>query len=360
MKKLIQLQLLLLASFALVAGAQNPQPAQPTAPTFIKGTIGIQFNSRVTKGAPDVYSVNVNVCNSALFHGTVTDTPLVMGGWTGPAIAQPRSLYYDVACDVVNPKMPSQTVNVGRMFGKVPISLAGTYQYDAGTLEVSVLPRGQAGGFDSRFSGQAIGKPLNRPANWLETLKCSALNITRSVNGKTMTVTLSKYDKLEFRQCVIGAGPSQNYQPLTVNGEILYDYDKSCWFFNNVTAQYAVNGSIKYDRFTGTIRWVEDADRENNGVGEYQFDIRVNEPPPNENAAFAAASSDESTFFEVDTAIPAITGTMKYKDTLRHNPTTTLSSAVTLNLTGNSLKKEQVMAFCKIFVFSAIVPVNAD
>jgi hypothetical protein len=34
-----------------------------------------------TKGAKDVYTLRVNVANSALFQGTITDTPQVIDGW---------------------------------------------------------------------------------------------------------------------------------------------------------------------------------------------------------------------------------------------------------------------------------------
>ena len=325
-----------------------------TNPFTIKGNMDIKYNSRSTpgKGVKDVYTLTVNVANSALFQGTITDTPQIIDGWVSKKVTQPRSLNYDINCDVVNPKNPSQTRNVGRMYGRVGIDSDGTYRYDNGTLTVDILPMGNAGGFSSKFSGTASGKPLARPANWMETLKCSTVNITRNVNGKTMVVTLKKYDKMDFRQHVIGAGPVQIYQPVTVNGELLYDYDKSCWFFNNVTMQYADAGLIKIDRLSGTIRW-------DKKTSEYQFDVRVNEPPPNVNEAFdATKQTDESAFFETDTKVPALTGTMKYKDSVRGD--VTLASLVSIDLVGNNLTKQQVMSLCKVIIFSSVVPMNSD
>lgn len=331
--------------------------AQTNTPLPVKGTLDIKFNSRVAKGQADTYSVAINVANSALFSGTITDTPLVMGGVMGNTVKQGRSLSYSIDCDVVNPKNPKQTRNVGRMNGIVPIALDGTYRYDTGSLEVSILPMGNAGGFTSKFGGTALGKPLNRPSNWFEKLKCEATSITRSVNGKTMTVILKKYDRMDFKQHVIGAGPVQIYQPVTVNGEMLYDYEKECWFFNNVTMQYADGGNIKIDRLSGTVRYVKSPQYKSNGESEYQFDIRVNEPPPNVSAAFETKASDESSFFETDTTVPALTGLMKYKDTVRG---VTLASAVTVDLVGNNISKQQLMALTKIIIFSSVVPMNAD
>lgn len=346
----------LLASL-LVASAQTNGPA-PT----IKGTINIKYNTRTlaqpTKGVKDLYTLNINVANSVLFNGTIADQPQIIEGMWNKAVTQPRVLIYDIGCDVVNPRNPAQTKNVGRLFGNVPISSDGTYQYDKGTLEMSVLPMGNAGGFTSKFTGSALGKPMNRPANWMDNLKREAVNITRSVNGKTMTVILKKYDKMAYQPTVLAAGPVAIYQTVMVNGEMLYDYEKYSWFFNNVTVQYPENGVIKIDRLSGTVRWVESPQRKTNGEGEYQFDIRVNEPPPNTAAAFAPAS-DESAFFETDTTIPALTGTMKYKDTIVRGDITT-SSVVTVDLTGNNLSKQQTMVLAKMIIFSAVVPMNAD
>ena len=347
---------------ALVLANAFSVSAQTNSPLLIKGNMDIKYNSRMTpsptKGTKDVYTLNVNMANSALFRGTITDQPQIIEGMFSKNIVQARKLDYDIACDVVNPKNPTQTKNVGRMYGVVPIASDGTYRYDSGTLTVDILPMGNAGGFSSKFSGIAVGKPMGRPSNWLEKLQRDAVNITRSVNGKTMTVTLNKYDKMEFRQFVIGAGPVQIYQPVTVNGDILYDYNKNCWFFNNVTVQYADNGLVKIDRLTGTIRWVESPARKQNGEGEYQFDIRVNEPPPSADAAFTTKVSDESAFFETDTAVPALTGTMKYKDTLRGE--TTMASQVAIDLSGNNINKQQAMVLCKMIILSSVVPMNSD
>lgn len=322
----------------------------------VKGTIDIRYNSRSTptpaKGVTDTYNMNINVANSALFTGTITDQPQIISGMISKSVTQPRVLSYDVACDVVNPKNTTQTKNVGKMLGKVGIDPDGTYRYDTGTLAVDILPIGNAAGFSSKFGGTVVGKPQGRPAGWLDTLKCNTINITRTVGGKTMTVALKKYDKMDFRQNVIAAGPVASYQPVTVNGEMLYDYDKSCWFFNNVTVQYAENNTIKIDRVSGTIRWVEK-------TSEYQFDVRVNEPPPGASAAFeASGGTDESAFFETDTTVPALVGKMVYKDTKRGSVTT--SSNVTVDLMGNNLSKQQVMSLCKVILFSCVVPMNAD
>jgi hypothetical protein len=341
-----------LATSATAQTSTNP-------PTFIKGDMTIQYNTRqntpVAHGVKDTYTVNVNVCNSAQFHGTITDLPQLIEGWVKKDVTQKRVLTYDIAADLVNPKPNpdgTHTVrNVGRLFGTVPITSDGVYHYGQGSLVMDIIPMGQAAGFTSQFKGDVQGKPLNRPANWLDTISLNSISLTRvGANGKSTTVVLKKYDKMVYSNTELGAGPAQFYTAVTVSGEMLYDYDKNCWFFNNVSLAYAGH----YDRITGTIRFVEPA----RGSGEYQFDVRVNEPAPSETAAFSAGPTDESAFFETDNTIPSLTGTMKYKDTLRGD--TTMASAVTIDLKGNGLTKAQTMALCKMIIFSAVVPMNAD
>src|ERR1035437_3727446 len=217
----------LLASLALSVFAQTPNT---NAPTFVKGTLDIKYNSRQSekpvKGVKDLYNVNVNVCNSALFHGTITDQPQIIEGWMSKSVVQPRLVNYDLEMDVVNPRNPAQTKNVGRLFGNVPIASDGTYNYDNGTLSVDVLPIGNAPGFSGKFKGTVNGKPMGRPSNWLDTFKGDAISITRSVGGKTTTVLVKKYDKMVYNQAELGAGPAQFYAPVVVGGEMLYDYDK--------------------------------------------------------------------------------------------------------------------------------------
>lgn len=329
--------------------------AQTNSQLPVKGTIDIKFNSRQNptpvKGVKDIYIMNINVANSVLFQGTIEDTPQIIDGWVSKKVVQPRSLKYDISCDVINPRYMSQTKNVGKLSGNVPINSDGVYQYDQGTLEIAVLPIGNASGFASKFGGSTLGKPLIRPSNWLDTLKRDVVNITRNINGKNVVISLKKYDKMEFRQHVIAAGPVQIYQPVSVNGEMLYDYDKECWFFNNMTIQYADNNVIKIDRLSGTIRW-------NKKQNEYQFDIRINEPLSVATEVFDTKNTDESSFFETDTALSSLTGTMLYKDSKRGD--TTMSSMVTVDLTGNKLTKQQVMYICKVIMFSSVVPMNSD
>lgn len=333
-------------------------------PTFVRGTMEIRYNSRAQvdadgkpkPGVTDQYTLNVNMSDSAVFRGSITYTPLLAGMLD--RITQPASLNYQIECDVVNPANPSQTRNVGRLYGLVPIEANGTYKYGSGSLKVSVYPIGRAQGFDSKFGGVAAGKPLLKSVSLVDKVKKEALNISKQIKGKTVAIVVKKYDKMAFQNHVIGAGPVQYYPEATVNGTMIYDYDRYAWYFQGVSIAYVVDGGQKVDKLTGSIRWIESPKRKTTGEGEYQFDVRVNEPPPSEANVFAGAS-DEAAFFQTDDTIAALTGTMKYRDTIVGGETVT-SSSIALDLSGNKLSRMQCMNLAKLVLFSCVVPMNAE
>lgn len=337
---------------ALNAGAQTNKP------TFIKGTMDIRFNTRTvaepTKGVTDLYTLNLNVSDSALFKGTIAFTPY-LASFLGAV--QSASLNYNIECDVVNPANPSQTKNVGRLYGIVPITPEGVYKFGDGSLRVGVYASGRSQEFESKFTGTAAGKPLVRSEGFLDKLKREAMNISKTVNGKTVTLIVKKYDKMTFTGHVMGQGPVPIYGEATVSGEMVYDYARLAWYFNNLKMSYAQDGQSKVDTLTGSIRWVESPQRKSNGEGEYQFDVRVNEPPPSESSAFSAAT-DESAFFQTDDTVAGLSGTMKYRDTMKGETVT--ASVVAVDLKGSKLSRQQTMNLAKLIMISSIIPINAE
>lgn len=332
--------------------------AAQTNKTFVKGTMDIKFNSRASpdkEAVSDRYTMNLNISDSAVFRGSIDSTPLITGMFD--RVIQPAVLSYNLECDVVNPANPAQTKNVGKLYGLVPIEPSGLYKFGNGTLKVSVAAIGRAQGFESRFGGTAQGKPLLKSQSLLSKMKNEALSISRSVQGKTVAIPVKKYDRMTFAGHVIGAGPVQYYPEATVNGSMIYDYDRSVWFFQNVTVAYSVDGKQLSDKLTGNIRWVESPQRKRTGEGQYEFDVRVNETPPSEANVFAGPS-DEAAFFQTDETISALTGTMKYKDTFAGETVT--ASVVVVDLTGNKLTRQQMMNLFKLILLSCIVPVNAE
>ena len=203
---------------------------------------------------------------------------------------------------------------------------------------------GMAQGFETKFTGTAAGKPLIKSSPSIGT------QISRLVNGKTVNLAVKKYDKMVFTDHKFGGGPVQRYPECIVNGSMIYDYERSVWYFKDVQMSYVTNGVPRVDRLTGNIRWIE-------SQNEYQFDVRLNEPPPGEASVFAGAQ-DESSFFQTDDTLSALVGTMKYKDTKSGERTAT--SQVIINLTGNKLSQVQTMNLAKLILISSIVPINSD
>src|SRR5688572_14725274 len=129
---------------------------QPPAETFVKGEATIRFNTRTStdsdgkprEGVTDKYTLKVNVSNSVQLRGTVEATPYV-SKLVGSS--QKAKLDYLIECDVINPKNPDQTRNIGRMFGMVPVDEKNVYHYDEGNLKTVVFPVGTAKGFESVF-----------------------------------------------------------------------------------------------------------------------------------------------------------------------------------------------------------------
>lgn len=349
----------LIASLTFIVSTCLAQ--QPKTP-FVLGAIDIRYNSRASavNGTPkektsDRYGITLNMSDSAVFKGTIDYLPLITG--TFDRIIQPASLIYQLDCDVVNPANPSQTKNVGRLYGLVPIDINGVYKYGSGSLKVSVYSIGRAQGFESKFAGVAAGKPLLKNDGLMSKIKKEALSISKQVQGKTIALVVKKYDKMTFVGHTLAAGPVQYYPEAKVDGTMIYDYDRYAWYFQNVTIMYAVDGRQLVDRVTGSIRWIESPKKGLIRDGEYQFDVRVNEPPPNESSAFAAAS-DETAFFQSDDTIAALTGAMKYRDTLQGDTVT--ASTVTVDLKGGKLTRQQTMNLTKLILLSSIVPMNAE
>lgn len=325
--------------------------AQSSNASFIKGDLNIRYNTRGMEkarvGVEDIYTLNINMSNSALFRGTINHKPTIKSLIGKDAQG---GLTYAIELDVVNPNNPVQTRNVGRLYGFVPIDSQNIYRFTDGEVKAAIFPIGNAKGFESKFSGLAAGKPPAESQSLLSAIKKEALSLTKSVNGKAVSVSITKYDKMEFSNHVLVAGPVQIYPEVSVNGPLIYDYNRMAWHLDGILVTYNFDGKQIQDKITGNIRWIPNAN-------EYQFDVRVNEPSPNEAAVFAGPS-DESAFFSTDNAIPSLTGSMKYKDSKSGD--IVMASSVTIDLTGNKLTKQQMMYLCKLFFLSSIVPLNAE
>jgi len=334
----------LLTTICLIAAMQA---AYSQSNTFIRGNIGIRYSTRATpKGPADIYDLKLNVSDSVHFRGTVAARPFIPGTFSQTL----GGLDYTLDTDVVNPANPAQVKNIGRLIGSAPVDGQNVYRFADGN--VRMLVRDQ----DSKLGGLAYGKPPAK-TGFLDSIRKEVMSISKQVGGRTVVLSLSDYDKMEFGNVALPAGPVAIYPEAKVDGAMIYDRARSAWHFKNIQIVYADGQRQVLDRLSGDIRWVESPARKTNGEGEYQFDVRVNEPPSSESAVFAQAT-DEAAFFSTDASIPGLTGTMKYRDTMAAG--TVIASAVAVDLRGNRLTKQQTMVLCKLILLTAIVPLNAE
>lgn len=322
---------------------------------FINGSLNIAFDTRTQldgtspkRGVTDKYKIRVNVSNSVIFDGLIEHLPRVSSTFS----TQNASLTHAIECLVVNPRNPSQTRNIGRLYGTVPIDAQNVYRFEDGNLRIGIFGAAGTQGFESRVRGVAIGKQP-QTSGLVDRFKKEALTISRSVRGNSLALAVTNYDRMEFVAHTLSAGPVPIYPEVTVNGQMIYDYDRTAWYLNGLTASYPQNGRQMQDRLSGNIRWVENKA----GVGHYEFDIRINEPLGTEASHFSGPV-DEASFFETDSGVAGLTGTMTYKDSMVDD--TVVNSAVTIDLKGNHISKEQTMYLAKLLLMSSIIPLNSE
>jgi len=356
MKKALMVVVVVALAIALPAVA---------ADNTIKGKLDIQFNSRVqvdsagnsTVGVKDVYTFDLTVVDTLGFQGTIQSLPTILTARMGSE-KQRAALTYNLNLLIANPANLTQKKSVGKLVGEVQIDKQGVYHFDEGTLRIAVDAAGKATGFESAFRGTAAGKPP-KSNSLLERVKKQAQTITRQVKGKTVSLIVKDYDIMTLRGLVLAAGPVRTYPETTVNGEMMYDYERSAWYFRNLTMTCQVEGKTVTDKLSGNIKWVESPQRKSNGQGQYEFDVRFNEPEQaSGEAAVFQKADDEAAFFATDTSLPSLTGTAKYVDRFRGDTVT--SSAVAIDLVGNNLNKTQVVNAFKLIWLVSVVPVNAE
>lgn len=362
------------AAAEISASGATQDDALLTQADVIKGTMDITFNTRsnldasgdlkagsAAVGAKDVYKFDLTVANTTQFTGEITRQPNLYTKNLGRR-KQDAALYYDVDLAVLNPKDLKQKRVVGKWVGTVPIDTAsGAFNLGGGTaaqspLRVQVDAVGRAPAFQDMFAGKLVGK-----AEQKESL--AGYTFRRVVGKRTVEVVVQKSDPMKFDGTVLAKGPAESYPRTTVNGRLDYDYETGNWYTDGIRFSYNLNGQDVTDIVTGSIKWVEDADRASNGKGYYEFNLRFNEEQnrtaTGEADAFADLA-DEDAFFAVDDSIPALTGRVAYVDTIPAGedalPT---ASKVTYNLNANKLSKQQVMNFFKLWLLG-IGPINDE
>jgi len=365
-----------LAVSPLARAADAPAPAAAgadatvTEDDIIAGQMTIDFKTRTNLdssgdlkegsaaiGAQDKYMFNLSVAKTTEFSGDIVRQPKLYTKTLGRT-KQNAKLAYNVNIAVLNPRDLKQKKNVGKWVGEVAIDPnSGAYNLGGGEspLRIAIDAVGRAPSFTDRFGGRLVGKAEKK-----ESLTSATYN--RIIGNKTVSITVKKADPMRFEQLELAKGPAEVYPHTFVNGRLDYDYETGNWFTDGIRFKYQLDGKDVEDVVTGSIKWVEDADRATNGKGKYEFNLRFNEeknkPASSEAAAFEKMSSEDA-FFAVDNSVPTLTGTIEYQDTLISGGTTPSSSKITYHLNANKLSKQQVVNFFKLWMV-CVGPTNDE
>mgnify|MGYP001587120730 CR=1 FL=1 len=331
----------------------------------IKGTLDISYKTRsdldesgkAKEGVRDLFSYDLVVFDSLLFQGGICHQPTLFSSVLGRE-TQSALLHYDMSVSARNPSNVSEVKVIGKITGSAPIDKKGVYCFSDGNLRMAIDGFGQAAAFESTFRGCAEGKPSSNDSTLARTKK-QAITLTKNIRGKKAKIVVNDYHIMKFTDLVLPSGPAKVYPETTVNGEFMYDYDRSAWYFRDIKLSYSFEGKEVTDKLTGHIKWVRDPRREINGQGQYQYDVRVNEPEEGMTvAAMFEESDDEASFFSVDKNLAALVGTATYKDLIRDS--VLHSSKIVIDLTGNNLSKIQMMNLTKLLLLVGVVPMNAE
>ncbi len=360
---------LVFASTFTTARAE-PAPAAGVVKDAITGSMTINFSSRTNKdttgslkegspakGATDVYYTDLLINQFVRFNGQIIRQPNLYSKTLHRRV-QDAQLHYDLTIGVVNPKNPDQKKNIGKWTGLVPINTeTGAYELAGGAksdspLRFDVESAGAIHAYRDNFGGELVGKAEKK-----DTL--AAYTYKRVLpNGKEADVVVKRSDPMRFDNIVLPHGPSDNYPRVTVSGRLDYDYETGNYYTDGIKLAYNLDGKDVADTITGSIKWIEDADRKTSGKGHYEFNLRWNEDKNKSTEASAFESvKQEDAFFVVDNSVPSLTGTIEYIDTGDMNAPS--QSKVTYHLDANRLEKHQIMAFAKLWLV-AVGPTNDE
>ncbi|MEW6236839.1 MAG: hypothetical protein AB1656_15755 [Candidatus Omnitrophota bacterium] len=340
---------------------------------IIAGEMNIEFQTRTSRdltgklaeGSPaentkDKYEFALNVAKTTEFSGSITRQPRLFSKMLGRE-KQPAELQYDVTLSVRNPSNLDQKRSVGKWVGLVPVDDKGVYRLDGGSakgspLRMAIDSIGSAQGFTENFGGQLAGKTSEKKG-------LVPYTFSRLIAGKKVDIQVKNSDPMRFENIVLAAGPAKSYPKTAVNGRLDYDYETGNWYTDGIRFRYSLEGADCEDVVTGSIKWVEDPNRDQNGKGKYEFNLRFNEDKnqsaTSESDVFKGGASNEEAFFFVDNTVPSLTGTIEYADQMIPGKDLPASSKITYKLNANKLTKQQVVNFVKLWLI-CVGPTNDE
>ncbi|MDX2131598.1 MAG: hypothetical protein SFY69_06075 [Planctomycetota bacterium] len=348
------------------------QPAPLTEDNVIVGTMDIEFATRTNLdttgklkegsaalGAKDTYRLKMNVAKTTEFVGEITRRPNLYSRLLGRK-EQQAELGYSIDVFALNPNDLKQKLPVGKWVGQVPIDQqTGAYDLSGGAkaerpLRMAIDAVGRAPAFNDTFGGRMMGKAEKKEG-------LGSITYKRLIGKRELTMVVKQSDPMRFDNLILAKGPRDSNPRTSVTGRLDYDYETGNWFTDGIKMRYQMSGKDVEDTITGTIKWVEDADRAANGKGYYEFNLRFNEEAnrtPTSDAAPFEEMSSEDAFFAVDNSVPCLKGRIEYADTLDADGNT-IASKVTYGLHANKLTSQQIMNFFKLWMI-AVGPTNDE
>lgn len=332
-------------------------------PGAITGTMTIDFGTRVgaeANGTPaaetiDTYLVDIGVTETIALKGKIVRRPWLPTAALG-STRQEGFFAYDLKCVLRKAGDPSQTRTLGQLVGAMRLDGNGRYflaesPEGRGRLRIATESIGKITGFVSNYAGEIQGRPAEQAGLWgmaTRATKKVQKTYVRYAGGKVVKQTVSGADPMGFDRVELAQGPLSGYPASKLNGSIDYDAEQGIWYVD-VKTNYMVDGNAVNDRYSGTIRWNEDANRSTNGIGWYDVNVRINEKPVSEEDAFSApGSTAEDEFFAADNTVPGFTGRINYVDTFAGDTVT--ASKVSYAVDGASVSKVQTMNFAKMLL----------
>ncbi|MCE9644109.1 hypothetical protein K8Q93_02635 [Candidatus Parcubacteria bacterium] len=366
----------LLALALPVSAFAQAVPASYTEPfsleKAISGTMSATFNTRTNKdrtgklpagspaiGQQDIYQVNLQVAKSTFFDGTIKRQPWIPTATLGTT-AQVGFLEYTLRTGVINPANPTQTRVLGSLIGGLSLDNEGKYHLTKppagmGELRMAIESAGPVPGFVSKFGGEIEGRvPESAGAlGFLAKAKAKGeKHFALYVEGRPVKATIKNSDPVGFQNVKLASGPVAGYPEVILNGSMDFDPENSVWYLD-----LQANYGQKPDRFSGTIRWIDDPKRAQNGLGYYDLNVRVNEQAISEAEILKATAASEDDFFKADSKVPGFSGKILYKDTFQGKTVT--GSAMTYEVDAHKVSKIQMMTLAKL-LFLAVGPFNDE
>lgn len=326
-----------------------------TQPGVVTGKMNIEFETRnarnrtgdeVNEGVRDVYTLDLKVLGDYGFSNTIERQPRVGDTWSMLGLGDEQRAGFRYGVDLT-----FRTRKVGNLVGFVGVDEEGYYNLTDERSPLRLDVQAGRAPFVATFKGGIKGLPVEGGSDATSSLL--RIRVIGRQNGRAVAreVEVEPFDA----NLTLARGVDPGRFPETnVTGSLNYDRETAN-YYPRLEMSYRIDGQDVTDVVEGNIRWNED---------QYRYEFNVTFAKTSADTAVVedffeeSATASEDVFFAVDNSVPALTGTISYKDTgeTENGP---LSSEATYQLDANNLTPAQVMNFTKFWLL-AVGPTNDE